>query len=106
MTWQEAPYAPLQLGNCLLLLLCAAFAWPRRRAPGARYFMLLTLVQAGWSREALFAGVLALQGLLYQQARFVRFQGASVYQPTSWPVVVAMVAFWAALLLRPRKAHA
>jgi hypothetical protein len=64
------------------------------------------LVQSGWSRPALFAAVLALQGLLYQQARFARFQGASVYQPTSWPVVIAMGLFWLALLAWPRRGHA
>jgi len=60
----------------------------------------LARARVPWAAAALV--VLGLQVLLYVQTHFHGELGISIYQPTSWTVILAMVGFWLAFRWRLR----
>jgi hypothetical protein len=91
-------YATLAVGNNTDRLLC--YALPLWLAAALRQARLLEPSgRSSWAWAALIVGV---QTLFYAETRFGA-RGMSLYQPTSWPVVVACALLWIVARWRLRR---
>jgi hypothetical protein len=83
-------YASLLLGNNTDRLL--AYAVPVLLPFALRG--LRTLAHQGATPLWVVPAAVGLQALFYQQTLFHGHQGISIYQPTNWTVILAMLGFW------------